>query len=66
MTLVIAVEDSSGAVVAAGRGGLQVLAKVKGERYEAIPHEKLFKDEKRTAKAADLALRPLLGGGEGP
>jgi hypothetical protein len=61
LTLAIAVEDSSGALRAAGRGGLQVLAKVKGGRYERVPVDRLFADAKRVAKAVDLALAPLLG-----
>lgn len=61
LSLAIAVEDSVGEIRAAGRGGLQVLAKVRGGHYERVPAEKLFQDARRVARAVDLALGPLLG-----
>lgn len=61
LTLAVSVEDSSGALRASGRGGLQVLARVKGGRYERVPADRLLVDAKRVAKAVDLALAPLLG-----
>jgi len=62
LSLVIAVEDTSGTVTAEGRGGLQVLSKVKGGgRYQDVPPDKLLTDPKRLAKAVDFALAPLLG-----
>lgn len=60
LTLVISVEDTTGAVVTTGRGGLQVLGKFKGERYERVPRERLFTDAKRNSKSVQLALAPLL------
>jgi hypothetical protein len=61
LTLVVAVEDTSGTIVATGRGGIQVLSKVKGSRFVDVPVEKLLADDKRVVKAAGLALEPLVG-----
>jgi hypothetical protein len=61
LTLVVAVEDTAGIVLAQGRGGVQVLAKVKGDRYVPVPDDQLLKDSKRISRSVELALRPLLG-----
>lgn len=66
LTLVVVVEDTSGRVVATGRGGIQVLAKIKGSQYQAIPRDKVLTDYDRNLKAVQLALRPFLAPGGAP
>lgn len=61
LTLVIVVEDTSGAIVSAGRGGVQVLSKVKGGRFVRVPADRLLADHRRVVKAVDLALTPFAG-----
>jgi hypothetical protein len=63
LTLVVVVEDTSGRVVATGRGGVQVLAKFKGSRFEAIPPDELLTDYERNLKAVQIALQPFLKAG---
>lgn len=60
LTLVVVVEDTSGRVVATGRGGVQVLAKVKGSGFQAVPRDQLLTDYERNVKAVQLALQPFL------
>lgn len=64
LSLVIVAEDSAGKVIATGRGGIQVISKFRGHRFEAVPLDELFADDDRNLKAVQLALRPFfaLGG----
>jgi hypothetical protein len=60
LSLVIVVEDSTGGVIATGRGGLRVLAVFRDGRFQPrAPHE-LFADEERNLKAVRAALSPFL------
>lgn len=61
LTLVVVAEDSTGRVVATGRGGIRVVAKVRGQGgYESLSEQELFGDYDRNLKAVALALKPFL------
>jgi hypothetical protein len=66
LSLLVSIEDTSGRTVAFGRGGLQVLYKMHGDKYERVPPDKLFTETERMLKGVRLALQPLLAKGGAP
>jgi hypothetical protein len=59
LSLVVTVEDISGAALYLGRGGIRTLAKISGSTFVPVPMKDLLASEERNRAAVDLAVGAL-------
>lgn len=60
LSLTVCIQDLNGVDQYSHYGGIQLMAKLSGDKFSPVPREKLFTDEERNTKAVDIALGPLL------
>jgi hypothetical protein len=61
LSLFVTLEDVNGVELYVNAGGIQLAAKLSGQRFAAVPRNELFADEKRNLAAVNVALNPLIG-----
>ena len=61
VSLFVSLADMNGVDMYVHAGGVQVLSKLSGRNFVAVPRHELFIDEERNRHAVNIALNPLVG-----
>lgn len=59
LSLQVTIRDAAGDTLYANAGGIEVLSKMDGREFVAVPRRELFSDPRRSERAVRIALAPL-------